>query len=348
MLIEIILSQENKGWVIEKIADQLVENAKLQKYEVKLLEKPTGKATIIHWMHYMNVREEDYVRGATNTCMVTHVDDIWKFKKLEKVIKNGFIPIYLSEEHRDYVSKKLDSNKFSFFVKPGSDLSEIERSEFVSITIASHVYPDGRKNEKYLWKLAKEIDLKNCHFNLIGKRWGPTAAELRNANASVLEYSKEIGNYPRYEVINNIIKSSDLFMYLGFDEGSMGALDAYLLGTKLLISNQGFHREFKGMTVDLFEDYGSFKSKFENFISQNFDFIKDSKSWGWQRYAREHLSIWELLSNTASPGGYIQKLPEKLGNSKNNYTHKVSRTQLYFFSIKNRCIYIFNKFLKMK
>ena len=97
MLIEIILSQENKGWVIEKIAQQLAENVELQNHEVSILEKPTGKASVTHWMHYMNVREEDYVKGAINTCMVTHVDDIWKFKKLEKVIEKKFIPIYLSE-----------------------------------------------------------------------------------------------------------------------------------------------------------------------------------------------------------------------------------------------------------
>ena len=348
MLIEIILSQENKGWVIEKIAQQLAENVELQNHEVSILEKPTGKASVTHWMHYMNVREEDYVKGAINTCMVTHVDDIWKFKKLEKVIEKKFIPIYLSEEHRDYASKKINSNKFSFFVKPGSDLAEIERPEIVSITIASHVYPDGRKNERYLSKLANEMDLNHCHFNLIGKRWSPTATELRKANASVLEYSKEIGNYPSYAEINSIIRSSDLFMYLGFDEGSMGALDAYLLGTKLLISNQGFHREFKGMNVDLFEDYGSFKSKFESFILQNLNFIKDYKSWRWQRYALEHLSIWELLSTKVSLDGYAVNPPEKISLSENKYTHKVSSRQLYFSSIRNRLIHISNKFLKKK
>jgi hypothetical protein len=348
MLIEIILSQENKGWVIEKIAQKLAENIELQQHEVRILEKPTGKARITHWMHYMNVREDEYVKCGINTFMVTHVDDIWKFKKLKNVIKKNFIPIYLSEEHRDYASKKIDSNTFSFFAKPGSDLAEIKRSEIVSITIASHVYPDGRKNEKYLSKIANEIDLNGCHFNLIGKRWSPTATELRKANASVLEYSKEIGNYPSYDEINSIIRSSDLFMYLGFDEGSMGALDAYLLGTRLLISNQGFHREFKGMAVDLFEDYESFKSKFENFIFQNLNFIKDTKSWGWQRYALEHLSIWEQLSNKVSLDGYVGNFPEKLSIRENKYTHKVSRRQLYFSSIKNRCIYVFNKFLKMK
>ncbi len=327
--IEVILSSDNRGWVIEKFAYKLVEFASDVGYQIKILEKPSGNSKVIHWMHYLNVDLSEFSENSVNTVLVTHVDESWKFTRLKKLIEIGFYPIYLSFEQARFVEHRLGRSNNSFYVRPGTDVSgSFVGTEMVTISIASHVYPDGRKNEKFLWKLAKGRDFSSYHFILIGKRWERTAEILKKSNATVSHYSKDQGNYPSYESINAIIQSSDLFLYLGFDEGSLGALDAYLLGTKLLVSNQGFHREFIVDPINLFDDYSMFQKHFNQITDNILKYKSDKNSWGWKSFANSHVKIWDYLNG----GGNVPS--EKLDQSVTipSPPHKLSKWDSNFAS----------------
>jgi hypothetical protein len=81
-------------------------------------------------------------------------------------------------------------------------------------------------------------------------------------------------------------------MYLGFDEGSMGCLEASLAGVPLITTPQGFHLDLPGgITHEIrnFDDLLRLFTKLTFKVSQ-----KDLHSqFMWNRYAKDALKIWQ-------------------------------------------------------
>ena len=291
MKVDIILHESNKGWIIEKMANRLATNLLSLGTESRILGEPSFESDITHWMHYLNV-PLDLKVSSINTMTVTHVDEIDKLEKLKFLIELGVYPIFLSNEHALEISNLLKMPTKFDKALPGSDLAVFQKIKFI---INSNSYPDNRKNEDYLIRLARDLNLNKTIFIFCGKRWDKIGDNLSEAGAEVLIYSKEMGNYPNYESMNQITKDSDVFIYMGFDEGSMGALDAYLLNKKLIISDQGFHKEMSGRDIFLFKSYNEFKELIEIAITDHLTWQNEKLRWGWMEYAKSHLDIWNGL-----------------------------------------------------
>jgi hypothetical protein len=290
--IQIILDPVNKGWVIEKLARKIIEFYPNHS-KIKIHYFPRPGYLITHWMHYLNV-SQDFLRinSGVNSFLVPHVDTKEKENFFLKNLEFGGIPIFMSEQHSRDIAKRLNLRFNPHYILPGSDLAEgLARFRII---IASHIYPDGRKNEKYLVQLAHDLSLENTHFTFVGKNWAEVSKALKDAGASVDWMDPNKPNFPTYLTLNLYIKSHDLFVYLGNDEGSLGALDAYLLGVPLLISNQGFHQEFiERNNVEMFETYEDFKIKFQ-YLSQTRNRI-DYDNWSWSKYSKQHQKFWDSL-----------------------------------------------------
>ena len=292
--VQVILDPVNKGWVIEKIAKKLVSSAS-SKIVIDLYYIPRRGYTITHWMHYLNVSRE-FIKAdkGIHTFLVPHIDSIQKEQVFISNLNTGAFPIFLSREHAESICKRLNLGLTPHYIFPGSDLAD-EKLRF-RVVVSSHIYPDGRKNEHLLIQLAKEISLKNMHFIFIGKSWAKVEESLRKSGATVEWFNPVNSSFPDYKQSLDIIRGCDLFLYLGNDEGSLGALDAYLLGIPLLISNQGFHREFTDRkNVYLFDDYYGFKTKLLE-LSSSLNAINLNK-WTWYAMSTKYLEYWASLTN---------------------------------------------------
>jgi hypothetical protein len=299
MKVDIILHESNKGWIIEKMANRLNENLLLLGINSRVVDLPSIDSDIIHWMHYLNIPTNLTV-NSTNTMLVTHVDEIDKLEKLEFLIHKGIHPIFLSAAHALEVSASLKIKNNFRKILPGSDLAVFNKIKFI---INSNSYPDNRKNDNYLIKLSKDLKLTEAIFIFCGKRWEEVGINLREAGAEVYIYSKAAQNYPDYPSLNQMTKDSDIFIYMGFDEGSIGALDAYLLDRKLIVSDQGFHKEMLDKNVNLFKNYNKFKELIEISIENHVSWQKEKMKWSWGDYAKNHLNVWQELgqiSNSSS------------------------------------------------
>ena len=289
---QVILDPVNKGWVIEKIAKRLTGHYSHTK-DIDLYFIPKHGYAITHWMHYMNV-SRDFIKidKGIHTFLVPHIDSSKKEEVFLANLEAGAFPIFLSRDHAERTHKRLKLNEIPHYISPGSDLAE-DKLRF-RVVISSHIYPDGRKNEYLLIQLAQEISLKNFHFIFIGKSWSKVEESVRKSGATVDWFNPTNSPFPNYKQSLDIIRGCDIFLYFGDDEGSLGALDAYLLNTPILISNQGFHREFKDRNnVHLFDDYFSFKTKFIE-LSSSLDTI-DSDKWTWYAMVSKYLDYWTSL-----------------------------------------------------
>jgi hypothetical protein len=290
--VQVILDPVNKGWVIEKIAKKLISSAS-NSTTLDLFYIPRRGYRITHWMHYLNV-SRDFIKTdkGIHTFLVPHIDSIQKEQEFLSNMNTGAFPIFLSREHAKRTSERLKLDLIPHYISPGSDLAD-KKLRF-RVVISSHIYPDGRKNEHYLIQLAQEIPLKNFHFIFIGKAWSKVEASVKKSGATVEWFNPNTSPFPDYKQSLDIIRGCDLFLYLGDDEGSLGALDAYLLGVTLLISNQGFHQEFADRNnVHLFDDYYGLKTKLME-LSSSLATINSNK-WTWYNMTTKYLEYWDSL-----------------------------------------------------
>ena len=292
--VQIILDPVHQGWVLEKIAKKIVDYwPKTNKPTISNLPKSSFELT--HWMHYMNV-PHDYLRysKSIHTVQVTHVDSQLKLNYLEKLVKLGAIPIFMSHQHSGQVSEQIQEKFESHVILPGSDVALF--SNRIRILISSNFYPDGRKNENFLINLAKEVRLDSFHFTIIGKSWGNVAKFLIEAGAQVKLFSPQDLDYPSYDAQLGILKGVDCYLYLGFDEGSLGSLDAYLSGTPMIISKQGFHLEFDSRPdIVLFENFAEFKMAFTKISPRNQISSSELSKWSWYSFASSYEQLWNEI-----------------------------------------------------
>lgn len=292
--IQIILDPIHRGWVIEKLAKKIIDFWP-GLHAPQLTYFPKIAPSVTHWMHYMNVPANFLkISKGIHTVQVTHVDSEEKLKHLEKLIHAGAFPIFMSKQHAEEITNKIKSPFKKYLILPGSDLALVGNRK--RILISSNYYPDGRKNEKLLTRLAQESRLDSFHFIFIGKSWDQVANSLISAGAEVTIFSPNNPNYPSYDMQIEILRGVDCYLYLGFDEGSLGAIDAYLLGAPMIISRQGFHLEFTpGRNILLFEDYKDFKTKILATSERNPTNPDETHKWSWYRYAHDYQQVWDTL-----------------------------------------------------
>lgn len=292
--IQIVIDPIHKGWVIEKLAHKIIEfwpNFK----PPSLTYFPRLAPQVTHWMHFMNVPVNFLeISKGIHTVQVTHVDSSEKLQYLEKLIRAGAIPVFMSKQHAKLISNKIDFPFKNYSILPGSDIAN--HGDRKRILISSNYYPDGRKNESLLINLAKEFRLDSFHFTFIGKSWDKIAELLVESGAEVRIFSPKDPNYPPYEMQLEILRGVDCYLYLGFDEGSLGALDAYLLGTPMIISKQGFHLEFATRSnILLFQNYEEFKMKLLTIDKRNPISPEEDHNWSWYSYTERYQQMWDSL-----------------------------------------------------
>ena len=100
-----------------------------------------------------------------------------------------------------------------------------------------------------------------------------------------------------YAQLLETMKQMDFWMYLGQDEGSMGCLDAALIGIPLITTPQGFHLELPLGIKHEIESSESLQKILNQISFEYKELIKNRTNWTWNRFALDHLAIWNLTDS---------------------------------------------------
>ena len=300
MKIALILSPENKGWILEKFARRMMVNLVDLGHQVQLTEDVVPGVDITHFLSYNFVDSAPGYR----TAFVTHIDDSFKISHLKKLLKNELIDkfICMSQSTVEHLVKNGLPRDSLSYVLPAVDACPPPR--LIKIGLSGRIYKDGRKNEDWLSDAASRMSLENFEFHIFGSGWDDIANELVSSKASVYTYGESLDYTHDHHVILEKLKILDYWMYLGFDEGSMGSLDAALAGVSLIATPQGFHLDLdfnRNLWVN------SAQELFESMIalSNEKPSTSDLEYWTWLRYSQDHLAIW----NKGEPVRQINNVP---------------------------------------
>ena len=287
MIINLVLSPENKGWIIEKFGNRLSENLKKSGHEVFLGDEILPHVDVTHFLSY-NFVEQSY---GYRTAMVTHIDDVLKIRHLKNLLEKNFVDklVCMSKSTVEHLVKNGLPRESLTYVLPAVD--DLPPKKQIRIGLSGRIYKDGRKNELWLRNLAKGMTLENFEFHIFGSGWDEVTNWLISSKAKVKTYA-ETSNYSTdHALILENLPHLDYWMYLGFDEGSMGSLDAALAGVPLIVTPQGFHLDLV-FTKNLWVESSDQLLQIMNNLSSEKPNDLDYRYWTWERYSEDHLDIW--------------------------------------------------------
>ena len=287
MKCHLVLDAQSKGWVIEKMCRRLGDELTELGCEVSIGDAPDPACDINHFMLFWWIPDEI---PACSTIAITHIDDSHRMTLALAATSKAAMTICMSTMTvRQLVTEGVPREKLCY-VLPALDPGIAPRRIIIGLT--TKLYPDGRKRESLLVRLAQEMDLSDFQFDIYGTGWEDVAQKLRSAGAVV-----ELGadDLP-YDAIRQKVRQFDYYLYMGLDEGSLGTLDALAAGVKTIVTPQGFHVDLPHGITHPFWHYEELRDVFESIRDERNNRVRAVAPLTWRRYAERHLSIWQLLA----------------------------------------------------
>ena len=293
MKVHVVCRTSELDWILGKIARQLVRELEPM-VQVSLGPKPDPSAHINHYVWYADF----HGRTEPATIGITHIDSPGKFELIQEQLKSALAGVCLSSKHmEDLIHAGIPSNKLCY-VNPSHDGIIAPKKLHIGITTRAYM-PDPCKREWMLEELTNRIDPVDFSFSIMGSGWDAIVQTLRHREFGVAYYCNF--NLEQYRAI---VPTFDYYLYLGWDEGSMGLLDALHAGVKTIATSQGFHLDIKGGLTHPIDNLDSLVSVFVGIAQEKNARTNSVRELTWPHYARKHLEIWEyLLSGQQSVGG---------------------------------------------
>lgn len=289
--VRIVLSPDNGSWIIEKMANRLAAMTEKFGCVADVASAPDSNADLNHWMSYAFAN----VAHATPTSMlITHLDDPYKVALVRGELSGGVgVGICLSSHSRDMLIGEGIAPQSLAFVVPGHDFAPTPRRIVIGLT--TRLYPDGRKREAMLVRLARAMRLDAFRFEIFGQGWADFIPQLDAAGAEIFYRPGSDDYVADYrEMIDHLVRF-DYYLYLGRDEGSLGTLDALAAGVKTIITPQGFHVDLPhGITHAVWDDK-ELLDVFRTIARERQQRLDAVAIFTWDHYARAHALIWRAI-----------------------------------------------------
>ncbi|MEO6323142.1 MAG: hypothetical protein ABIT01_09315, partial [Thermoanaerobaculia bacterium] len=289
--VRLIISAENTSWIIGKMGERLVQELTRAGVAATMGSDPDDSADINHWMSYGMVSRR---AGRKSTVCITHIDDPYKTAHLASILGVSVdLGLCMSRDmRRALVQWGIPADRL-WYVLPAHDVPAAPTR--IRIAIATRLYPDGRKREALLLRLAGELDLAPFHFEIGGGGWDAVVPRLREAGATVAWDPGTADYQADYRALITAMSTCEYYLYLGMDEGSLGTLDALALGLKTIATPQGFHLDAPAGLTEPVETYEQLLEVFSRLAAQRQERLASVRDWTWEQNALDHLLVWNAL-----------------------------------------------------
>jgi glycosyltransferase involved in cell wall biosynthesis len=292
---------------------------------------PDASADINHHIIYWYY---DGRKSSIDTVMITHIDTFEKLKQLKEQLNAAEMGICMSRQTMDQLSASGVPRERLCFVNPAHD--NIIRPRKTVIGITSKVHYDGRKRENHLIELTRNINPDDFAFKIMGSGW-----------QSIVDYMKEMGftveYHEQFDYVTyvSLIQSLDYYLYLSFDEGSMGILDALAAGVKTIVTPQGYHLDAPGGITYPVNDMTDILAAFEKIVEEKHRLVNAVSSWTWADYTRKHVDIWEYLIR-GRDNDYVRQHGHKYPDGLCSILHDLTPTVTTFHKLNSRMQFVKN------
>lgn len=277
----------DEGWILSKFANRMKEYLQQKGIRAEIGECVDPAADINHHIAF-HIYEP--IKDCMDTLMITHVDSLNKVNLLKHQLKVARMGICMSGETMNTLTEYGIPREKLCYINPAQDGVIKPKKYTLGITHKNYIEIDGRKRPDALLDICKAIDPLYFNFKIMGAGWDDIVAKMRNAGFEV-EYYAEFD----YDIYTALIPSLDYYLYWGFDEGSMGYLDAVQAGIGTIVTPQGYHLDIKdGISYPcrVVADFVDVLLELQNERKRRIDSVK---GWTWDAYVEKHLEVWKYL-----------------------------------------------------
>lgn len=289
--VHLVLTPDNKSWIIEKMAGRIAEHAPEFGFEVSTGESERPDADLNHWMSYAFA---NVPHRTPATMLITHLDDPYKVGLVKNELASGVdIGIALSSHTVDMLTAAGAAPESLAFAVPGHDFAAAPRRIVIGLT--TRLYPDGRKREAMLIALASHMRLDRFRFEIFGSGWDEVIPRLEAAGAEVRYWPGTSDFRADYLKMVQHIPGFDYYLYLGRDEGSLGTLDALAAGVKTIVTPQGFHVDLPGGITHPVWSQEDLEKVFATLDRELALRTAAVEALSWRTYAQAHTIVWRAI-----------------------------------------------------
>lgn len=281
------LVYQGTGWILDKFAESVFNELSALGVDVFLSKSHDKSADINHYFiaNYVEISNEQ------TTFMITHVDTARKVEQIREYTNKGAVGVCMSLDTRDkLIANGIKASKLCY-IHPAQDGQILPRK--ISLGFTHRVYDDCRKRETMILDICKEIDSRFFCFKIMGAGWEGIIEEL-NAMGFEVEY------YPNFDKqkYNELITNLDFYCYFGFDEGSMGYLDAVAAGIGTIVTPQGYHKETECEITYPVTNIDEIVDALLDIQRKRMKSVRFASEWTWEAYAKKHLEVWKYMTRS--------------------------------------------------
>lgn len=289
MKINIIYPKSEAGWIIYKFAKNVHDQLISMGYDSTLNSQYDSSADINHYFSPNNIGYSRITKvDCHTTFMITHVDTKLKLDQIKSITTKGAVGICMSLDTRDkLISSGVDRDRICY-INPAQD--SIIKPRKIVLGFTNRVYSDNRKKDSLIVDVCKEINPEYFCFRIMGSGWEEIVDNMRSLGFEV-DYYNEFDK----ELYNELIPSLDYYCYFGFDEGSMGFLDALAAGIGTIVTPQGYHLDSEIDITYPVNTKQDIINVLQSIQAQKEKSTRFAKNWTWENYTLKHLEIWKYL-----------------------------------------------------
>ena len=274
-----------KTWIFKKFADNLQRHLQMMGVEATVSSETREDVDINHHIPY-----DEFVPYCNDTLMITHVDNMKKLEMLKKQFKVVKMGICMSKETMNtLIAYGIPRNKLCY-INPAQDNKMPIHKYTIGITHRCYDDVDMRKRATAIIDVLDGVNPEFFRFIIMGAGWEKIVEEMLQRSFEV-EYFNEF----HYDKYTEIMQKIDYYMYMGFDEGSMGYLDALAAGVGTIVTPQGYH-----LDVDVDIDYPcstvrQFREALLDLQAKREKRTMAVREWTWENYALKHMEVWNYI-----------------------------------------------------
>lgn len=273
------------GWILRKFADRMKQYLEESEIKVSISAESRADVDINH-----HIQGGSYYPYPNDTLMITHLDDYKKVAVLRKQLEVARIGICMSRDTLEMLKGHgIPANKLCY-INPAQDGVIKPKKYKIGITHRCYDTYDVRKRADAILDIVEGVNSEYFKFIIMGSGWNRIIKALQEKGFEVEYYDEFV-----YDTYTTIMQEIDYYLYIGFDEGSMGYLDALAAGAGTIVTPQGFH-----LDVDCDIDYpcrnvAQFRNAFVDLQKKRMRRTEAVREWTWRNYVDKHMEIWDYI-----------------------------------------------------
>ncbi len=273
------------GWILEKFAKKLQEELGKKGIQADIGSSVDMMADINHHMAYYTC---EILSECNDTVMITHVDSVNKLNLVKHLLKRAKMGICMSRDTMNQLTAQGVPREKLCYINPAQD-GVIKPRKYV-LGLTYHFHDDNRKRSTAILDICDKISPDFFEFKIMGDGWEKLVESMREKGFTVTYYPEF-----DYDVYVKLMPTLDYYLYWGFDEGSMGYLDALAAGVGTIVTPQGYHLDTRcGLTYPCrtIPDFIETLLQLEAQKRKITDAVAD---WTWENYAQKHIEVWKYI-----------------------------------------------------